>query len=351
MAGSPANLVVRGKVEAGEIAGPRFYAAAPGLHEKNTTTPDQARDAVRKAKASGFDLIKSHHLEDVAVWQAVQDEARKQGLPTAGHVANPVGLERAMAANQQVEHLDGVLFDLLPAAAPERSIGFAQIPPPPVIRAVARVSDAQLQALARKAAAARSWHVPTLSLFEKIVDRDIATARLIADPAMRYVPAGALKQWSEQREQMLQSDMTSADGRAFRDVRRRVVAAFHRAGVPLMAGSDTAQAFHIWGPGLHSEIAALAAAGLPRMAALKAATVVPRDYFRSLPNGGSALGWKADFGTVTPGARADLILLPADPSRNLAALRRPNMVIAGGRLFDRAALDGLLTKAAADAKQ
>jgi phosphohistidine phosphatase SixA len=86
------------------------------------------------------------------------------------------------------------------------------------------------------------------------------------------------------------------------------------------------------------------------MQALRSATVLPRYYLRSLPNGGSALGWKATFGTVEQGARADLILLASDPSRDLRALSRPNVVIAGGRLFDRPALDAMLARAAADAK-
>ncbi len=350
MAGSPNNLVVRGKVETGQLAGPRFYAAAPALHGKNTTSGGQASEAVRKAKAAGYDLIKSHELDDVAVWQSVQDEAIRQHLPTAGHVTFPVGLGRAMAANQQIEHLDGVLAALIRPGTPEAAVAFGQIPPPEVIRALSRISDAEIDAVARKAGAAKSWHVPTLSLFEKIVERDPPTAELMKDPAMRFVPAAALGQWASQREAM-QSEMTSADGKSFRDLRRRIVAAFHRAGVPLMAGSDTAQAFHIWGPGLHQEIASLAAAGLPAMDALRAATIVPRDYFRSLPNGGSALGWKADFGTVEPGARADLILLARDPAADLAALDQPSVVIAGGRLFDRPALDAMLAKAAADAKR
>ena len=142
------------------------------------------------------------------------------------------------------------------------------------------------------------------------------------------------------------SGFTAEQGRAFRDLRRRIVRAFHRAGVPLMAGSDTAQAFHLWGPGLIDEIDALHAAGLTRMEALRSATVVPRDYLRSLPNGGSSLGWRAEFGTVEPGARADLILLDGDPSADLAALRVPNYVIAGGRVHDRAALDRMLEAAA-----
>jgi len=349
MAGAPPHLQVRQRIEAGEVAGPRLYTAAPGIHVGNTKTPEAARAAVAAAKQAGFDLIKSHHIEDLAVWQAVQDEAARQKIPTAGHVANSVGLERALAARQQVEHLDGSLLALLPANSPARAIPFGQIPPPPVLDALTGVDQAGIAALA-KTAAAGGPQVPTLSLFEVIADVQTPTSVLAASPDMRFVPPPALAQWAAQREGMMQSGFTPEMGKRFIDLRRRVVRAYHAAGVPLMAGSDTAQNFHVWGPGLLKEIEALAAAGLTPMDALRSATVVPRDYLRALPNGGSALGWKADFGTVEPGARADLILLAGDPSKDLQALRKLRSVIAGGRVYDRAALDALLARAAADAK-
>lgn len=350
MAGSPANLAVRESVESGSLAGPRFYAAAPALHLNNTANAEAARQAVTAARTAGYDLIKSHHLVDVATWQAVQQGARAGRLPVAGHVTNQVGLARAMAAGQQVEHLDGVLFELLPADAPERQVPFGQVPPPPVLAALSGVTDARIDALARQAAAAGSWHVPTLALFERLVSGR-PVEELLAAPFMRWVPEAAARQWETQyRAFDAQSGYSSADRAALRDLRRRIVRAFHRRGVPIMAGSDTAQSFHIWGPGLIDEIEALAAAGLPPMAALRSATVVPRDYLRSLPGQGSHLGWRADFGTVEPGARADLILLRGDPSRDLANLRRLETVIAAGRVHDRAALDAMLDRAAQDAR-
>jgi pimeloyl-ACP methyl ester carboxylesterase/phosphohistidine phosphatase SixA len=350
MAGAPNHIQLRAALERGEISGPRLYSAAPGLNMNNVTSAEAARHAVAAAKASGFDLIKSHHISDVQVWQAVQEEARKQGLPTAGHITNEVGLGRAFAARQQVEHLDGVLFDLLPEGSPERGIEFGQIPPPPVLKAVSGATDAQVLALARRAAEARSFQVPTLALFEKISNVAIPVEQLLADPNLRFVPDAVRAQWAQQYAQLSQMGFTPEHGAALRDIRRRVVAAYHRAGVPLMAGSDTAQSFHLWGPGLIAEIRALAAAGLTPLEALRAATVVPRDYFRSLPNGGSSLGWKADFGTVEKGARADLILLGGDPSKDLASLDLLKTVIAGGKVYDRTVLDAMLTRAAADAK-
>jgi imidazolonepropionase-like amidohydrolase len=347
MAGAPLHPAVRAAIEKGEIAGPRFYAGAPSLHKGNTPSPNAARAAVAMAKSAGFDLVKSHHLDDLAIWQAVQEEAKLQGLPVAGHVTDEVGLERVMAAGQQVEHLDGVVRALLPKDSAEKLMPFGQIPPPPVIDAALRVGNSPLAALARTIAAAKSWHVPTLALFERIADSATPTERLRAAPEMRYIPDTSLTQWAAQREG---GGLEAESGAKLIQLRRRIVRALHLAGVPIMAGSDTAQAFHIWGPGMIAEVQALGAAGLRPIDALRSATVVPRDYFRSLPNGGSALGWRAEFGTVERGARADLILLRGDPSRDLAQLRRLDTVIAAGRLYDRAALDKMLDGAAKAAK-
>jgi imidazolonepropionase-like amidohydrolase len=346
MIGQPGHPALRAAVERGEIAGPRLYVASPPLHQGNTPTAEQARATVSAAREAGFDLIKFHQLPSVEVWQAAQDEARRLGIPTSGHVANQIGLERAMAAGQQIEHLDSAFLTFLPAGAPQ---DFGQFLPPHALDAASQASDADYAALARRVAAARSYQVPTLSLFERLTGVGTPIEQLLGAPDARYTADWIIGLWRQQRAQFADG-WTSERGNQFRDIRRRLVRAYRAAGVPVMAGSDTPHPFQVWGVALLREVEALGAAGLSPMDALRSATVVPRNYFRSLPNGGSSLGWRADFGTVEAGARADLILLASDPSRDLRALHSLRAVIAAGRVHDRVALDEMLERAARDGK-
>jgi imidazolonepropionase-like amidohydrolase len=82
----------------------------------------------------------------------------------------------------------------------------------------------------------------------------------------------------------------------------------HRAGVPLLAGSDAPNPGAPHGAGMHAELRLLARAGLPPMDALRAATSVPARVF-GLPG----------RGCIARGCRADLLLVRGDPTRDIAA--------------------------------
>jgi imidazolonepropionase-like amidohydrolase len=53
-----------------------------------------------------------------------------------------------------------------------------------------------------------------------------------------------------------------------------------------------------------------------------------------------------EYGTVTPGRVADLLLLDHDPTRDITAIRDIDAVVLHGRLLNRAALHGLLAAGA-----
>ena len=113
----------------------------------------------------------------------------------------------------------------------------------------------------------------------------------------------------------------------------------NRAGAPIVAGTDTGNPYTFAGFSLHDELALLVEAGLSPMQALQAATI----------NSARLIGRAAELGTVTVGKLADLVLLDADPVRDVRNTQRINAVVSNGRLWDRPALDRLLREVEAAA--
>ena len=76
--------------------------------------------------------------------------------------------------------------------------------------------------------------------------------------------------------------------------------------------------------------------GLTPRAALRSATLAPAEF----------LGIAGETGSVEVGKRADLVVLDADPTRDVRNTRRIHALIFDGRLLRRADLDELLETAA-----
>jgi hypothetical protein len=102
---------------------------------------------------------------------------------------------------------------------------------------------------------------------------------------------------------------------------RKLAGALHEAGVPVMAGTDALGApFIIPGISLHREMQLLAESGFSPREILESATIVPARF----------LGREAEFGTITVGKRADLLLVEGNPLEDLDRLRRPVGVMVRG---------------------
>jgi imidazolonepropionase-like amidohydrolase len=116
-----------------------------------------------------------------------------------------------------------------------------------------------------------------------------------------------------------------------------MVGAMHRAGVPLLAGTDTAWGVpYIYaGFSLHDELALLVRAGLTPMEALQTATINPARF----------LEMEQDLGSISKGKLADMVLLTADPLIDLHNAGKIEAVFINGRLLDRKQLDALLVDA------
>ncbi len=97
------------------------------------------------------------------------------------------------------------------------------------------------------------------------------------------------------------------------------VAALHRAGVDILAGTDAGNPGTAHGASIHGELELLVHAGLSATDALRAATALPAKHFGLL-----------DRGRIAAGLRADLLLVDGDPTTDIRASRRLSMIWKNG---------------------
>ena len=100
-----------------------------------------------------------------------------------------------------------------------------------------------------------------------------------------------------------------------------------KAGARYLAGSGTDALGTMPGISLHTELELLVKACLTPRQALAAATA----------NVGTAFDWR-DVGQIRAGYNADLLVLDADPTADIANVKRIDRVMVAGALIDRAAL-------------
>ena len=79
-----------------------------------------------------------------------------------------VGFFRALAAGQQVEHLENVPRSLLPPDSPALRERFGQIPAPHLVASLTAVSEADIARLAARVRASGGYQGPSLALFERV---------------------------------------------------------------------------------------------------------------------------------------------------------------------------------------
>jgi hypothetical protein len=229
-----------------------------------------------------------------------------------------------MAANQQIEHLDGFLQELLAptyAGPPLGQIVFDE-------SALDAVDRTRIRPLASEFATRGLWNGPTLALFETI-SNDSTPEELLARSNMQFIAPNAVAAWTNQRRQTLTNPPPREARQLFIDLRRQIVRELDAAGAKLLVGSDSPQAFMTPGDAVHRELEAFVAAGLTPFRALLAATRNPAEY----------LGISDSSGTVAVGKRADLVMVASNPLDRIGNVRTVVGVMSAGRWYDSSTLE------------
>lgn len=307
----------RKEIERGNVIGPRMALAAlidggEGSGRIANTVTD-ARQTVRNVKAEGYEFVKLYSNLNIETYNAIVDEAYKQGLKTVGHVPNSFQdkLEQAF-----VPHFGMV------AHAEEFSKHSKDF------------SNEEAQRFALIAKENGTWVTPTLTAMEWIANQSRSLDRLKTSPALQYVHPLLQSKWLTANNY---NNNTTSDRVAYFDkmvkFHFQLIRAFKEAGVPIVAGTDSGVSGVIAGFALQDELELLVEAGLTPEEALTSATRLPAMW----------LGIDKEIGTIEVGKLADLVLLDENPLKDVKHTRKISGVFVNGRWLDRNKLDAMLS--------
>ena len=347
-------LPLRKSVAEGKRIGPKILTAismvdgGPPMWGDSLAAPnpEEGRKAVQTLKTKKADFVKIYSGLDPETFLAILDEARKVDFAVVGHTPEAVrALDASIAGMRSMEHIFGILTATASNEKELRDEFVATIRGvnaktfyPLLIRSQLKALDTYSPSRADELFAVfaknRTYQCPTLTvhrMFAQLTDPNFTS-----DPRLRYTPQ-LIKNvaWKQTLDWVAPIAQNASDQKKLYDKTKEIVRDMHKAGVPILAGTDTSNPYVMAGFSLHDELALLVEAGLSNLAALQAATIEPARYLKT----------EKEQGTIATGQRADLVVLDANPLEDIHNTTKINAVILNGKLLDRTALDALLTKA------
>ncbi len=356
------------EVEEGTRIGPRIVACLKPIDgligEKPAasgrpiivTNEKEAREAVRQLREESNDFVKVYSSLKPEAFFAILDEAARgpQPLAVAGHVPHMVSATEASDRGMKsMEHSYGILLccskdeeklrkqlvasmtdDLMGKDTLDATGGWRV-----QVKALDSYEERKAADLFRKLVRNKTWVVPTLICRRTWASLNDPT--FTSDARKKFLPFHVSTTWTMiVRDGDLRLPLFGAISLSAEDIANqkllyeghlKLVGAMNKAGVKLLAGTDSPVPFCFPGSGVHDELELLVKAGLTPAEALKTATLNPAEY----------LGRLKDLGTIEKGKLADLVLLDADPLKDIKNIRTIHAVMLGGRYFPQADVEKL----------
>ncbi|WP_169307640.1 amidohydrolase family protein [Gemmatimonas aurantiaca] len=324
---TPKTLQLRARSLAGEVMAPRFYVYARYAYMPVPRNEVEARQRVRDLKTQGVDGLKLFGM-DKDVYGPVLDEAKKQGLRVAHHMAvdETNALDAAANGLTSLEHWYGVPDAAIPDGVQQFPSNFNYADEGMRFRLAGRLwreaEPARLQeVLKAMVKGGVAWN-PTLDIYE--ASRDLQRAETQPWYAQYLHPT---------LEKYFKPDLSnhgsyfanwSSTDEAFWKENYRIwfgaVRDFERLGGVVGAGEDAGFIYQVYGFGLIRELELHQEAGFPTLKVLQHATA----------NNALILGQQENLGRVRPGYLADLVVLNGNPLEDLKVFYPPRADAAAG---------------------
>lgn len=320
MNGVPKQLLWRDNIEAGIQLGSTSTVSSPiisgykdALLQHGVETANEAKEAVQKYHAEGYDLIKAYGNLGQEALSAVISEGAKLSIPIAKHgphASDGMPLEQ-LKGLQSFEHVEDIYqgplnykfsAELLPEIAQE--IKHTNVP-----------------------------ITPTLNIFSQLTKLSQEKEAYLAKTSKHYTSdIIALEASTNQVKRWLTSSakMATHNSKTLKFL-QQITKSLHSHGVPLLVGSDSGVLLSPHGIATHNEMQLMKQSGLNPYEVLAAATINPA----------KALNLSQELGKISPSYNADFIYTSINPISDLSVLREPDAVAKNGHWYSRKVLHSM----------
>jgi imidazolonepropionase-like amidohydrolase len=323
---------LRQQIQDGTQIGPRVVLAGfidgPGPFEGPVkvlaATPEEARQQVNRYADLGYVQIKIYSSVKPELVPIIAEEAHKRGLRVSGHVPSGMIAEQFVRDGaDEIQHMNFIFLNFMPDVKETRT-------PARFTEPGKRGGDLDLnsQQVNDFVAFLKQHHTvidPTMGIWESTyLDRPGQPGRVDAAIFDR-LPVQVQRGSRTAGEALDASDpATDKQYRAAYANMVRMVKKLYDNGIQIVAGTDDSNGY-----ALDRELEIYTEAGIPAPEVLRIATI----------EAAQVMHLDKDFGSVTPGKYADLILVNGDPTKQISDIRHVDTVIKNGVLYKPAELD------------
>lgn len=287
------------------------------------SSAEEAIAAVRRVKDAGLWGVKFYTSMNPAWIAPAAAEAHRLGLHVHGHV--PAGMkpsEAVAAGYDELTHLNFVVMESMPREVIDKANTRMRMEGPARFFKDVDLDAPPMKGFIADLAKKQTIVDPTIVIFEGLFTQDGGKPHPAYAPYMGIISPVIERSVFTAGGYPLIEGLTRDDYRKSYAKMVDLVGRLHKAGVPIVAGTDG------WGIELIRELEIYRQAGFTPAEAIRSATIVPARI----------VGADKRTGSIAVGKEADMVLVDGDPSTDLGALRRVVTVVSDGYVMDADAL-------------
>ncbi|MES2518888.1 MAG: amidohydrolase family protein [Bacteroidota bacterium] len=341
---TPSVLAWRKQITERKLFGPTLFTSGPKLEgyksiwlgDLEVGTMEEVKAALDSLQKIKVDFVKiTDNTIKPEIYLGAIKEATKRGFKTSGHIPTAITIEQASEAGlSSIEHITY----LLRAGLKNQKELTEQ-----VAKGIITGRDLSLKALNEfdETTAKTAFEylvknktavVPTLNISYTTAYLDINNHK--NDDYLKYLGKGLRKTY-DWRVNRAANDSPEAVEIRHRTIEKAgsLLPLLHRAGIKIIAGTDAGylNSFDYPGLGLHQELELMVKFGLTPLQALQA----------SIINGPEFLNKSAEYGSISKGKKADILILNENPLQNISATQNIDALVIHGIFMNKKQLNNL----------